>query len=241
MSNPTHAGLGSGAPKGRVSNTPKDTSDGWHSRGYLPHFDSSHVIQHITYRLADSLPRAVLDQMRAEVGRTALETEQGKNDLRQRIEAYLDAGYGSCVLQAPEVARVVIDTWRHFDGERYRLLAWVVMPNHCHVLIEPFAGVPLGKIVLSWKNYTARFINQYKARGGQDAEAEVCRTGVRRSQVRGAQVWQRDYWDRYIRDERHLAAAIEYIVMNPVKAGLVAAPTDWPWSSARVRREGVGG
>ena len=47
------------------------------------------------------------------------------------------------------------------------------------------------------------------------------------------QVWHREYWDRFIRDERHFVAARDYIVMNPVKAGLVTSPEDWPWGSAK--------
>ena len=202
---------------------------GWYSRGYLPHFDSPHVIQHITYRLADSLPVAVLEQMKADVESSVRDEEKRKAELRQRIEIYLDAGHGSCVLQAPEIAACVVDTWHHFDGERYRLLEWVLMPNHCHVLIEPLQGVPLGKIVLSWKNYTARFINGYKSRTENNIES---RTGVRCSQV-----WQREYWDRFIRNERHFEAAKRYIAMNPVKAGLVDKPEDWPWGSAKQRGE----
>lgn len=133
---------------------------GWYSRGYLPHFDSPHVIQHITYRLADSLPQSVLEQMQAELKEKVRDQDARQVELRRRIETYLDAGHGSCVLQDPEIAACVVDTWLRFDGERYRLLEWVVMPNHCHVMIEPFEGAPLGKIVLSWKNYTARWINQ---------------------------------------------------------------------------------
>ena len=200
----------------------------WYSRGYLPHFDSPNVIQHITYRLADSLPRTMLEQMQVEVETLVRDDEKRKSELRRRIETYLDAGHGSCVLRVPEIAACVVDTWLHFDGERYRLLEWVVMPNHCHVLIEPFEDVPLGKIVLSWKNYTARFINGYKSR-----------TGVRRSQE-GSPVWQREYWDRFIRDERHFEAAKSYITLNPVKVGLVAQPEDWPWGSARVRGKPMG-
>jgi REP element-mobilizing transposase RayT len=165
--------------------------------------------------------------MRAEVEASVRDGEKRKIELRQRIETYLDAGHGSCLLREPEVAACVVDTWRHFDGERYRLMEWVVMPNHCHVLIEPLEGALLGKIVLSWKNYTARFINEYTRR-----------TGVRRSQE--SQVWQREYWDRYIRDERHFDAVKSYIVMNPVRAGLAARPEDWRWSSARSRGIGNG-
>ena len=198
---------------------------GWYSRGYLPHFDVSRGIQHITYRLADSLPRAVLKQMQIKIEASVRGDDERQTELRRRIETYLVAGHGSCILQEPQVAACVIDTWYHFDGERYHLLEWVVMPNHCHVMIEPLEGFPLGKIVLSWKNYTARFINEFNGR-----------TGVRRSRG-SAQVWQREYWDRFIRDERHFAGAREYITMNPVKAGLVARPEDWPWSSAKVRIE----
>ncbi|MBI2909776.1 MAG: transposase [Chloroflexi bacterium] len=200
---------------------------GWYSRGYLPHFDSPHVIQHITYRLADSLPRAVLERMQAEAAASAHDDEKRRAELRRRIETYLDAGHGSCVLQEPEVGACVADTWHRFDGERYRLLEWVVMPNHCHVLIEPLEGIPLGKIVLSWKNYTARFINEFKGR-----------TGVQRSQSQeGSQVWHREYWDRFIRDQRHFDAVRNYIVMNPVNAGLAIEPETWPWSSAKDRTE----
>jgi len=206
---------------------------GWYSRGYLPHFDTSHVIQHITYRLADSLPQSALDQMQAELKEKVRDNDAPQTQLRRRIEVYLDAGYGSCVLREPDVAACVVDTWLRFDGERYRLLEWVVMPNHCHVMIEPLEGFSLGKIVLSWKNYTARWINENMSRTGvrrsqEERNAQECRTGVRRSQV-----WHRDYWDRFIRDERHLVAARDYIVMNPVKAGLVIKPGDWPWSSAK--------
>jgi REP element-mobilizing transposase RayT len=167
--------------------------------------------------------------MQAEVEALFLEDKNREREaqLRRQIDTYLDAGHGSCDLQEPEIAACVVDTWRRFDGERYRLLEWVVMPNHCHVLIEQLEGVPLGKIVLSWKNYTARFINVHRGR-----------TGVRRTQTQPrmrSRVWQREYWDRFIRDERHFEAVKDYIVMNPVKAGLVEKPEDWFWSSARDR------
>jgi len=154
---------GSAAPQcGIFSDKPDDHRSGerqtriqlrrWYSRGYLPYFDTSHVIQHITYRLADSLPHSVLEQMQVELREMIRDDDERKTQLRRSIETYLDTGHGSCVLQEPEVAACIVDTWLRFDGERCRLLEWVVMPNHCHVMIEPLEGVPLGKIVLSWKN-----------------------------------------------------------------------------------------
>ncbi len=260
MSGPRNAALGCGDPgigpgtaapqcghdddnskEGRSGEQPSRQHRGWYSRGYLPHLDSPHVIQHITYRLADSLPRAVLEQMQAEVEAAVCDDGKRQAELRRCIETYLDAGHGSCVLREPEVAACVVDTWHRFDGERYRLLEWVVMPNHCHVLIEPFEGVPLGKIVLSWKNYTARFINEYKRRTGV-RQSQQCQSQQSQSQRSrdSSQVWQREYWDRFIRNERHFEAAKSYIAMNPVKAGLAANPEDWPWGSTRCRSDNSG-
>ena len=101
---------------------------GWHSRGYLPHFDAAEITQTVTFRLADSLPQSVLERWK-------LELEEGSatepnSVLRRRIEHYLDQGYGSCTLRDARIGAAVQESLLHFDGERCRLLAWVVMPNH---------------------------------------------------------------------------------------------------------------
>jgi len=186
---------------------------GWHSRGYLPHFDDGAKFQSITYRLADALPAEVLGKIE----------EQVQDDERRRaaIEHYLDAGHGSCALKEPRHAEAVIAGWRHFDEEHYRLLAWVVMPNHVHVLVQPLGSHEIGKIVAAWKSVSARAIlpSGEKATGGGRAPKK-------------RHFWQLDYWDRFIRNESHYHAAVAYIHHNPVKAGLVTRPEDWPWSSA---------
>lgn len=220
---------------GNAEPQPDPTQRGWYSRGYLPHFDHPGLLQHITYHLADSLPTAVLEQI--DKGLRSLPPERQDTERRRRVEAWLDAGHGSCVLLIPEAAGCVIDTWLRFAGERYDLIAWVVMPNHVHVLVRVYEGVPLAKIVQSWKSYTGRRIRRLMEEGragGQQTLAiteEACRAGARRSQ--SGRVWMREYWDRYIRDERHFAMAVDYIHQNPVKATLVGRPEDWPWSSAR--------
>lgn len=203
---------------------------GWYSRGYMPHFDSPCTMQHISYHLADSLPIEAINRMQSEASAFSSDDTKRNADFHNRIELYLNSGHGSCILRESEIAACVEETWLRFDGERYHLLEWVVMPNHCHVLIEPYEGASLAKIVLSWKNYTARYINDFldsrtPVRQNQTGE---CRTGVRRSQV-----WAREYWDRYIRNEHHYEAVKYYIRMNPVKAGLAIKPEDWTWSSAK--------
>lgn len=187
----------------------------WHSRGYLPHFEAAGLAQHVTIHLADSLPDSVLRRFEEEL--KFFPDERRDAELRKRIDAYADAGHGSCVLAHPRVASMVQSSLLHFDSERYRLIAWVVMPNHVHTLFEPLNGWMVAKIAASWKKFTARNICDYRRQAGE---------------VTAEPVWYREYWDRYIRDEKHFVQTLAYIHENPVKAGLVGKPEDWRWSSA---------
>ena len=192
----------------------------WHSRGYLPHYDRIGQLQSITFRLADSLPQSKLKELEEII--EALPSEADP-DLakRQQIEAWLDAGMGCCALRHPQVAEKVESALLHFDNDRYQLIAWCVMPNHVHVLIEP--KIELSKILQSWKSYTGRWAKE------QNAELEL---GVPENHP----FWMREYWDRYIRNESHLRNVIEYIHQNPVKAKLCTRAEQWPHSSARERQ-----
>ena len=182
------------------------TPKGWHSRGYLPHFDSPETLQFLTFRLWDSLPAQAIEKL------SLLASPIADADR----DAFLDAGEGSCWLRDAAIAEIVQDALLRFDGERYGLIAWTVMPNHVHVLIEPIGTHATGSIVSSWKRFSARMANRQLGRSGA--------------------FWQDDYWDTFIRNERHLESTIAYIENNPVKAGLVTDPTDWPWGHARLRR-----
>ncbi len=204
----------------------------WHSRGYLPHLESADKIQHVTFHLADSLPKSVLDRLEAELKR--LPPEKQDVERRKRIEAWIDAGHGSCVLREAEIATMVQNSFLTFDGQRYRLLAWVVMPNHVHVLFQPLNGWTVAKIVASWKKFTARKICDYRRANAGYANPPIGDAKNANQEIGdpSGRVWHREYWDRYIRDERHFQRAVEYIHQNPVKAGLVGKAEAWPWSSA---------
>jgi REP element-mobilizing transposase RayT len=184
----------------------------------MPHFDSHHVVQHVTFHLADSLPTDVLARFEEELRTVPLARQDVER--RKRIEAWIDAGHGGCLLREPLAACLVQDALLFFDGVRYRLLAWVVMPNHVHVLFQPLEGWTMARIVASWKSFTGK-------RLAPMLPASLGSNAVHR-------VWDREYWDRFIRDEWHLQAAREYIHNNPVKAGLVRSPEEWEWSSARL-------
>jgi putative transposase len=200
----------------------------WHHRGYLPHYDDGKKIQSITYRLADALPADVIAKLE----------EQSLDDEKRRaeIEHYLDVGHGSCLLHKSAHPQAVIDTWRHFDGERFLLHAWVVMPNHVHVLVEPLPGFEIGEIVEGWKSVSAREILRAEKKGGRFAGFRTIATEDARAPRKKGVLWQLDYWDRFIRSERHYRVVREYIHQNPVQAGLVAKAEDWPWSTAATAR-----
>jgi len=178
---------------------------GWHSRGYHPHFDKSGIIQTVTFRLADSLPQEVLKRLEQD-----LKYKNTKAN-REYIEECLNKGYGECQLKKKECAEIVENLILSGNNRIYELISWIVMPNHVHVIIKIKQGNSLSNIVKKWKGRSAFEINKMVGRSGS--------------------FWQRDYFDRYIRDERHLLAAIEYVHMNPVKSGLASNPEDWEFSS----------
>src|SRR5690242_17324100 len=192
---------------------------GWYSRGYLPHWDHPGMIQSLNFRLADSLPVSVVERWKKELEH--LPKDEASTTMRRRVEKYLDSGHGECWLRNPDFARLTEDTLLHFDGQRYHLLAWCIMPNHVHAMIETQEGFPLQDVLHSWKSFTGNRVNQL-----------IKRNGV---------FWQREYLDRYVRNAEHYQKAIAYIEENPVKAGLARIKAGWPWSSAKFRHAGSAG
>lgn len=137
----------------------------------------------------------------------------------EKVERYLDAGYGSCYMKDGRIARVVAHALLHFEGQRYNLAAWCVMPNHVHAVIQPFAGIAntggtpvprseLPDILHSWKSFTAKEANKLLRRAGD--------------------FWQAEYYDHLIRDEADFRHSVRYVLENPIKAGL----KNWQWVGA---------
>jgi putative DNA methylase len=187
---------------------------GWRSRGYLPHFDAPGTRQMITYRLADAMPASRRQEW------LGLLSSEDERERRIKIEAYLDAGHGECHLRQPQIAALVQENLLYFDGDRYRLLAWAVMPNHVHALIET-SQTPLAEILHGWKSYTGKAANRLLKRTGD--------------------FWQSEYFDRFIRDGEHFGKAVRYIENNPVKVGLAKSPEEWRFSSAYFRNDQIVG
>ena len=182
-----------------------------HTENRLPHWQQTGAVYFVTFRLGNSVPKSLLDQWQRE--RTAwLQhhpepwTHKIERTYHERfsgaLEHWLDAGHGACVLRRPECRRVVADALQFFDGQRCAQLAWVVMPNHVHALFVLAEGGSLEQLLHSWKRHSALTINRLLGQTGS--------------------LWQRDYFDRLVRDERHLANCVRYIRNNPEKAKLRA-------------------
>jgi REP element-mobilizing transposase RayT len=154
-------------------------------------------VQHIVFGLADSLPA------------------KARPPSAIHADKLLDAGHGACLLRDPQCAQFVQDSLLNADAEQYRLLAWCVMPNHVHVLIEQLEGFPLGDLVHGWKSSTAHRINTHLSRTGR--------------------LWRREYFDRFMRDDAHLFNTTAYVEENPVSAGLAQKAGEWRFSSAHWR------
>ena len=178
-------------------------------RRNLPHREQPGGTYFVTFRLGDSVPQPLLVQWREEQKNWLkhhpkpwnwkTEHEHKRRFVEDR-EDWLDRGHGSCLLRDSRAGQIVADALRHFNFKRYVLDAFVVMPNHVHVLVQPTAGHSLADIVHSWKSFTASAINRALDRNGQ--------------------LWMPESYDHVVRDWRELLAWRQYIAANPEKAGL---------------------
>ncbi|HUS36630.1 MAG TPA: transposase [Verrucomicrobiae bacterium] len=180
----------------------------------------------VTFRLKGCLPAEALQKFKAEreaiiqkavAGRRPLTWHEQQEVFRwysSRVDAYLDAGHGEAFLCENHIAPIVASAIRFHENARFKLLAWALMPNHVHVVVQPFAGWTLSQILKSWKGFTARKINEILRREGA--------------------LWQSESYDHLIRDDEDMARCCRYVVENPVQAGLCKQAEEWAWSNAAV-------
>lgn len=190
----------------------------WYSRGYLVHYDVPGVVQLITFRQADSVPARLLRFYGASLAAAPPGSRAEKAwRINEHLEAYLARGRGTRRLADPRAAAIVQESLLYRDGRDYDLIAWIVMPNHVHVLIRRGDHSTLAAIALRWKSWTAKRINEIHGRSGR--------------------FWHPEVHDRYMRDIEDVGRAIKYVELNPVKADLCKHPLEWQFSSAHGRAE----
>ncbi len=182
-----------------VHDEPNQLASGFHFRGVLPHLKKEAAKRPLTWHEQEELFRWY----------------------SIRVDKYLDAGHGECHLRRLEFADLVAGAICFFERQRYELRAWVVMPNHAHVVVWPMPGHTLSDILHSWKSYTAHEINKLLPK-------------------RIVPFWQSESYEHLIRDDEDMRRCCHYTLMNPVTACLCARPEDWKWSSAHVSQPSVG-
>ena len=215
------------------------------TRRNLPHWYMPAATHFVTFRLAGTLPRQVLDDLNQQKERLLGKRTPGQSEGRHRevVHKKLFAQYDDCLaahreidwLNDPRLAALIRRSLHFWDGKKYGLLAYCIMPNHVHMLIRPFdleprteadwevlepgegpdAHSPLSKIMHSLKSYTAHQANEILHRTGP--------------------FWQHESYDHWVRDDEELERIVAYIIANPVKAGLIQRAYEFLWSSAHDR------
>lgn len=183
----------------------------------LPHWQQGEAMQFVTFRLGDALPREKLrlwlEQRRVWLTHHPLPWESAteaeyQKEFIWKLERWLDQGAGSCLFRDPSARGILSEVLMKFHGDRVEHHAWVIMPNHVHLLFRPVAT--LEKLIQAWKSTSARHIGK-------------------------GRIWQRNYRDTLVRDADHFANAVRYIRRNPIKAKLPANAYTL-WQSPRAER-----
>ncbi len=209
-------------------------------RRRLPHFQPDNATFFVTFRLAGSLPRNVLERFKAEQveakKRIAQLAREGKTDLFKqaraeqesryfgRFDAWLDRSTsGDRWLSNPRIAQAVYDAILIRDGHQYELICFTIMPNHVHMvftLTDAQLKRPQNRRVSS-KYILSPLLESLKRYTAGQANKILERTG---------QFWQHESYDHVVRDQKELRRIIRYVMNNPLKAGLVKVAEDWKWS-----------
>ena len=191
------------------------------TRGYLPHIFQPNSIYFVTFRLADSLPAAVLLKCKEKAQSRAFDHSDKRVNYRYQraVQDYLDTSNGDCWLRKPEIASMVNNAIRYFNNQRYELLVWTIMPNHVHVLFKLLGDISVSSILHSWKSFTSKEANKILNRTGE--------------------FWQREYFDILARSERQLEFFLRYVLNNPVKAGLCEQIFQWPWTGCSEEMQAI--
>jgi putative DNA methylase len=213
------------------------------TRRNLPHWYVPGAAHFITYRLYGSLPQQALEQLQAKkqaLLERALPPNYTPAQYRERVHKQLFAAYDDWLdrpgephwLANPKIAALIRGNLYHHDSEKYHLMAYCVMSNHVHVLLQPWDATraanaecevgertdqhsPLASIMHSLKSYTAHEANRILARLGP--------------------FWQAEWYDHWVRDDDELERIVDYVMNNPIKAGLVQQPQDWLFCSCHDR------
>ncbi|MDE6086257.1 MAG: transposase [Muribaculaceae bacterium] len=172
---------------------------------HLPHWHQDNKTQFVTFRLADSLPQSVLRELKKLrsnfFDEHPLPWDKELKSLYNGIisekqQYFLDQGLGSCILKIPEIRQMLVESIEFYNEKKYKLISYVIMPNHVHILFSLIPPYSTDTIIGNIKRYSSIRINKETGNVGN-------------------KLWAENYWDTLIRSYRHLSQVINYIEQNP--------------------------
>ena len=170
----------------------------------LPHWNQNNKFYFVTFRLADAMPVEVMQEYKDRMmgvekkfplPRTKEQQAEVDKIKHNTLEKYLDAGHGACILKEMCLRKVLVETLEHNEGLDYELDAYVIMPNHVHLLLATIGDKPIQSIMNAIKKVSGHYI---------------CKLANLK-----APLWQREYYDRLIRNAHHYEDVVAYIINNP--------------------------
>ena len=174
--------------------------------GNLPHMHQDGTTQYVTFRLADSLPAIKIEELNDLIEQFKKANPEPWSQethidywkmIGPKSERLLDNGHGVCRLRFPEGRKILIDSIAYYDGIRYEVDAYVIMPNHVHMLIRPLGTYKISKILHGIKGFSGNAINKLTCSNGE--------------------FWMRESFDRMVRSEAAYEHYLRYIISNPRK------------------------
>ena len=217
-------------------------------RRNLPHIQIAGATFFVTFHLAGSLPKQMLQQYRAE----KLQFEKEKSHLSrsqkdkhlawrrqwfQNLEKTLDnAENGPVWLKDDRIAKEVANSLHYRDGKVYRLDAYCIMANHVHVVFAPLTKQSSKIDAINCPEHQAQTNSLcYNTLSSimQSLKGYTARK-VNSLLGRNGSLWQHESYDHVIRDENEWRRIITYVLNNPVKAGLVDTWEEWRWNYCRL-------
>ncbi len=182
------------------------------TRSRLPHWEVEGGRYFVTVRCHDSLPHDVVARLQEvnlslqRIGAASPEFTRMQRQYFLTMEKYLDQGAGACLLRRTDAANALVSCLASLEADGALVPHFTIMPNHWHALIAPVVGktLDLYKVMAQLKGRSSRAINEVLGRRGP--------------------LWQREWFDRWMRSEEEWVKCRDYIRQNPVKAGLVK---DW--------------
>jgi len=227
------------------------------THGDLPHWYRPGFPHFIAYRLVDTIPVTKMNQWRAEREKRIQDAQRHREltpanrmlihkQLFAKYDKYLDECRTVQWLADERIAKVVRENRYHHHGSRYELLAYSIMPNHVHVLLQPFElqhqNPTVGQARASLPDDSAVLIHSDELPDGISPLSSIMHSlksytanVANRILGRTGQFWQHESYDHWVRDIEELERIVDYLRLNPVRARLAPSARQWPWSSAADR------